>query len=284
MLATLACLVPLVALALEVPPTPQTPVVDHTNTLTSEQINSLVSKIEQEKQATGNQIAVLMISSLEDEALEDYSIEVARKWGIGEKDKNNGILLLIAKDDRKLRIEVGYGLEGALPDIRANQIIKQRITPAFRDGDYFAGIDSGLTGIITAIHNESDPALSEEGSGSEDFNFFELTWMALIVIPWITSILARSKSWWAGGVVGGIVAVVVGFIFSMVAGLAIAGLLIPLGLFFDWAISKNYQSNRQLGRKPSWWAGGSTFGGGGSSGGSSFGGGSFGGGGSSGSW
>lgn len=272
------------ALALEVPPTPTVPVVDQTGTLTQEQINALAQKIEAQEKSTGNEIAVLMVKSLEGEALEDYSIEVGRKWGIGQKDRNSGVLLFIAKDDRKLRIEVGYGLEGALTDARAGRIIRDRITPEFKNGNYYEGIDSGVDGIISAINNEVDPNLSESDIVPSDVSFGDFFWILLFAPAWLSSILARTKSWWAGGVVGGIIALIIGFFLGLYTGLFAALVIVPIGLFFDWAVSRNFHSRKSAGLKPSWWAGGTTLGGGGGSSGGGFGGGSFGGGGSSGSW
>ncbi|MET0979639.1 MAG: TPM domain-containing protein, partial [Candidatus Saccharimonadales bacterium] len=108
---------PITAEALAVPAKPtDIPVVDQTNTLTAEQKAAIATKIAEERKATGNQIAVLMVSSLDGDALENYSLNVAREWGIGQDERDSGVLLLVVKDDRRLRIEVGYGLEGALPD------------------------------------------------------------------------------------------------------------------------------------------------------------------------
>nr|AIA14161.1 Repair protein [uncultured bacterium]AIA14199.1 Repair protein [uncultured bacterium] len=283
--------------ALEVPPAPKDiPVVDQTNTLSDEQKQSLAAKIAAERKATGNQVGILMIKSLDGEALEDYSIKVARGWGIGQKDRDSGVLLLVAKDDRKLRIEVGYGLEGALTDAQSGRIIRDRITPQFRQGNYYQGVDSGVDGIILAIHGEKDPNLKPEGatssSGPKWSGMIEPIIFGLLFIPvWLGSILARTKSWWAGGViggvVGGIISIFAGFLFIGLA--AIVGLAL-LGLIFDKIVSDNYKKAAKGDRDtPSWWAGGPWIGGGGSGGGGGggfggFSGGSFGGGGSSGSW
>lgn len=294
-LLLLALLVPLAtatgASALNVPPKPtDIPIIDQADVLSPEQEQALAAKIAQERTATGNQIGILVIKSLEGDALEDYSIRVAREWGIGTKEKNNGVLLLVATDDRRLRIEVGYGLEGALTDLRSGQIIRDRITPEFRNSKYYEGINLGLDGIIAAIHNENDQALNNENTQNSQPQSgwpWELIIFGLLFIPsWIGSILARTKSWWAGGVIGGIV----GLIVSVFAGFLITGLLsiiglTLIGLLFDRTVSSNYRQRRDAGLAPSWWAGGTHLGGGGGSGGfGGFGGGSFGGGGSSGSW
>jgi uncharacterized protein len=276
--------------ALTVPAKPtDIPVVDQTNTLTAEQKTALATKIANERKATGNQIAVLMIPSLEGDSLENYSLNVAREWGIGQKERNSGVLLLVVKDDRRLRIEVGYGLEGALPDIRANQIIRDRIKPAFTKNDYFGGINAGVDGIITAIHGEADPSLSQDTNNNTNDNFpWEfILFFGLMGFSWLGSVLGRTKSWWAGGIVGGIIGAIIGFIFGFLfIGIISVVALTLLGLLFDKIVSANYRSHASHGDAPSWWAGGPFIGGGGGSGGGfgGFGGGGFGGGGASGDW
>lgn len=261
------------------------PIVDQTNTLTAEQKKTIADKLAAERQATGNQIAVLMISSLEDDALENYSLNVAREWGIGSKDRNNGVLLLIVKDDRKLRIEVGYGLEGALTDIRSNQIIRDRIRPLFQKDDYYGGIQSGVEGIIAAVHGEADPNLSSTTDTEGYFPWEMVLFFGLIGFSWLGSMLARTKSWWAGGVIGGIIGAIFLFFVSVAVGVFMIFALTVIGLLFDRAVSANYRSHASHGDSPSWWAGGPFIGGGGSGGGfGGFGGGGFGGGGSSGGW
>jgi uncharacterized protein len=278
------------ASALAVPPKPtDAPIVDQTQTLTSEQTTALAQKIAAERTATGNELGVLMIPSLEGDALEDYSLNVARGWGIGSKERNNGVLLLIVKNDRRLRIEVGYGLEGALPDIRANQIIRDRIRPAFQQNDYYGGIDAGVDGIITAIHGEADPKLSQPKpvASLAHFPWEVVIFFVVMGFSWLGAILGRTRSWWAGGVIGSIFGAVIGFISgALVVGIGSVIILTIAGLFFDKVVSANYRSHAGRGDRPSWWAGGPFIGGGGSSGGGfgGFGGGSFGGGGASGDW
>lgn len=284
--------IPIAVSALDVPPAPtDIPVVDQTNTLSAEQKQALAAKIAKERADTGNQVAILMIKTLDDQAIEDYSLAVARGWGIGQKDRNSGVLLLVAKDDRRLRIEVGYGLEGALTDIRSGQIIRDRITPQFKDGKYYEGIDSGLDGIITAINGEKDPNLKPEsvGQGSSSNSWLSYIWILFVIPVWLGSILARTKSWWLGGVLGGVAGVVialfVGFLFWGIIAMVVLALL---GLLLDKSVSDNYRkAAKGDSDTPSWWAGGPWIGGGGRGGDGGFGGfsgGSFGGGGSSGSW
>jgi uncharacterized protein len=274
--------------ALDVPTVPtDIPIVDTTNTLTQEQKKTLADSIANVKKETSNQIAILMVPSLNNDSLEDYSIRVAREWAIGDKEKDNGVLLLIIKDDRKIRIEVGYGLEGALTDARSSQIIRNVITPDFRQEKYFEGISSGLNSIKLAIQNEYDPASEQGNSIKLNGDFWQFIFFVVFFgLIWLTSILARSKSWWAGGVVGGILGLIIGILWGFIITGAVAiVLLVALGLLLDRTVSANYLSSKSQNKSPSWWAGGGFGGGSGSGGGfGGFGGGSFGGGGSSGSW
>lgn len=129
-------------------------VTDKTGTLSSSEISELSEKLRQFDKKTSTQIVVYMTSTLGNESLEDVSQRIAEKNGIGRKGKNNGVLLFIAKSDRKLRIEVGYGLEGALPDALADQIIRKKITPKFRNNDYYGGISDGVDAIMAAAVGE----------------------------------------------------------------------------------------------------------------------------------
>lgn len=133
-------------------------VVDTTGTLTQAQLNHLEQQIIQYETAKqdGAQIAVLMIPTLEGESIEDYAIRVFDSWKIGKKDHDNGILFLIAKNDHRVRIEVGYGLEGDLPDIKAKWIINRSITPQFKQNNYYQGINNGLNDMIQILTGNID--------------------------------------------------------------------------------------------------------------------------------
>lgn len=277
-------------IALDIPtaPTLEMPILDQTNTLTTEQKDILAEQINKERLESSNQIVILIINSLEGESIEDYSINVSRQWGIGTNYNNNGVLLLVALNDRELRIEVGSGLEGALTDAISSRIRRNDITPAFKDGRYYDGISLGLNSIIKAIHGEYTAKSQEKNS---DYMFdivFEIFYYFLVfIVIWLGSILGRTKSWWLGGVIG----FALGFIILVISGFKPYGVfwilvLTPVGLLFDKVVSKNYKKRTKSGHHPNWWAGGGFFGGGSSSGGGggSFGGGGFSGGGSSGSW
>lgn len=274
--------------ALDVPPRPtDIPIVDQTNTLTDTQKKALAIKIADEREKSGNQIAILLVSSLGNGSIEEYSLDVARQWGVGTKENNNGVLLLIAKQDRKLRIEVGRGLEGALTDVQAGRIIRNDIRPQFQKDNYYQGINAGLSSIIAAINGEYVASLG--ASEEESFPWLTVLVIGFMLVSWVGSMLARTKSWWAGGVLGVAAGGLTGlYMYSLVIGVIGAIGLGILGLILDKAVSANYSSRTRRGEDPSWWAGGGYIGGGGSSGGSGgfggFGGGGFGGGGAGGDW
>lgn len=142
------------ALALEVPSKPIGRISDYTNTLKTNEIQKLEQTLTQFERETTNQIAVVLIPTLAGDNLEDYSIRLADKWKIGQKGKDNGVILLIVKQDRKIRIEVGYGLEGVLPDSRAGEIIRKNIAPYFRQSNFSSGIRNGIFAIMTATGGE----------------------------------------------------------------------------------------------------------------------------------
>ncbi len=133
-------------------------VVDQTGTLSSDEIASLSQKLKDFEARKGSQIAVLIVPTTQPEEIEQYSIRVAEAWKIGRKKIDDGAILLVAKNDRKLRIEVGYGLEGALTDVTSRRIIDEIITPKFRSGDFAGGISDGVDRIISVIDGEPLPA------------------------------------------------------------------------------------------------------------------------------
>ncbi len=266
------------------------PIIDQTATLSQQQIDQLAAQINTSRQAKSYQIGILMIPNLEGAALEDYSLLVARAWGIGEKSTNNGALLLIVKDERKLRIEVGSGLEGDLTDARASRIIRNSITPKFRENQYFEGITAAVTEIQNAIEKKPESAALQASSSTNQLkagaNTMEWLFLGFWAVPWVGAVLARSKSWWAGGLIGGVIGLGMCLIFGFALWYVIGAVIVTLiGFGLDFVVSKNYKKSVSHGETPSWWAGGG-FGGssGGLGGGGGFGGGGFSGGGSSGNW
>lgn len=135
-------------------PNPPSLVVDYANIISSHDQQQLNQKLIALDDSTSNQIVVAIVQSLNGEILEEVALKTFREWGIGNKKTNNGVLLLIALDERKVRIEVGYGLEGAIPDITAKDIIERDIKPAFRKGHYFSGINDAVDDIAKAAIGE----------------------------------------------------------------------------------------------------------------------------------
>jgi uncharacterized protein len=127
---------------------------DYTQTLTSDQAGVLEKKLVAFDDSTSTQIAVVIINGLDGYDISDYALKLGRKWGIGGKENNNGVVLLIAVQDRKINISTGYGVEGALPDITAKHIIDEVIKPNFKGKDYYRGIDEGTNAIIKAVKGE----------------------------------------------------------------------------------------------------------------------------------
>jgi uncharacterized protein len=132
-------------------------VTDNAGILSAETVSRLTALLRAHEDSTSNQVAVLTIASLDGEVLESYSMRVAETWKLGRKEHDNGVLLLVVRDDRKVRIEVGRGLEGNLPDITCGLIIRKVIAPRFRDGDYDAGVNAGVDAILASLEGSYTP-------------------------------------------------------------------------------------------------------------------------------
>jgi uncharacterized protein len=273
-------------------------VVDQTGTLNSSYIETLNQRIRSFEQRKGSQIAVLIVPTTQPETIEQYSLRVAENWKIGRKKIDDGALLVIAKNDHKLRIEVGYGLEGALTDVTARRIIDEVIAPHFKTGDFAGGISEGLTRMIGVIDGERLPAPAPEASHeSTDWPWFFLNPFNPFTIIFVLAVGAISRSMLGrlagSAVAGGVIAALVWFLLGSIAvGVVAGGIISVLTFFADPSWAANQGTTRSGGRRSSdSWSGGSS-GGGWSSGSSSSssssdsggGGGSFGGGGASGSW
>jgi uncharacterized protein len=259
-------------------------VVDQTGTLSASDIASLTQKLKDLETRKGSQVAVLIVPTTAPETIEQFAIRAAEAWKIGRRKIDDGALLVVAKDDRKLRIEVGYGLEGSLTDVTSNRIINEIIVPKFRIGDFAGGIAAGVDRIIAVVDGEKLPApVSREQnpdifSHIDPFNPFVL--LALIVVGGILrSVLGRLVGSTAtAGVVGLLAWFVAG---SLGASLVLGVIAFFLSMFAETVVSPGGRGGYIGG---GWSGGGGSFSGGGSGGGFSGGGGSFGGGGASGSW
>lgn len=238
--------------------------------------------------ASSNEIAVVTIESLEDDTIEGFAVRLFEDWGIGTAEDDNGILLLIAEQDREMRIEVGYGLEGALTDAQSFAIIDTILKPAFRNEEYGSGTVQAVEAMIAATKGEYEAPVSAAGS-MEGIDWEFVLIFGGFFLMWLAAILGRSKSWWAGGVIGMVIAAAIGLFWGFVwFGLLGLVLLVPAGLLFDYIVSREFQAAKTSNRRPPWWGGGTWGpGGGGRAGGGGFGGfggGMSGGGGASGRW
>lgn len=248
-------------------------VTDLTQTLSPEQQNQLAAKLAAFEQQKGSQIAVLIVASTQPEDIAQYSIRVVDQWKIGREKIDDGILLLVAKEDRKIRIEVGYGLEGAIPDLIAKRVISEIISPQFKKGNFYGGLDAGVDKLIGLINGESLPA--PEASAASGDNL-ENVLPILLFGGLVSGLFLRSMfGTFAGSFVNG----------SLV-GAAVWLLGLALGAAIIFAIVAFFFTMMMGGRGMGGY-GGVPMGGGGFGGGSSSwggGGGDFGGGGASGDW
>ena len=260
---------------------------DYAEMLAPAEVQALEGKLTSFEKETSNELTIVTVPDLGGDTIENFAVKLFEEWKIGKAKNDNGVLLLISRDDREARIEVGYGLEGALTDAQSFPIIDQIIVPAFREGKYYEGLSGAADAIVAATKGEYAPEPSRaSGKLDQDTIWFIITaaWFALV---WLGSVLARSKSWWGGGVVGGVLGIIVTIFFGfLLAGLIALALLVPIGLFLDYVVSREYQKAKQSGRMPRWWGGGGWGHGGGGFGGGfgGFGGGHSGGGGASGRW
>ncbi|WP_316823177.1 TPM domain-containing protein [Pedobacter gandavensis] len=249
-IAFLLTFISTVSFAQDFPAKPNKLVNDYTGTLTDNQLQQLEQKLVAFDDSTSTQIAIAIIKSVGDYDIGEYAMELGRKWGVGSKGKNNGIMIVAALGDRKISIQTGYGVEGALPDLYVRRIIDNDIKPYFKAGDYYAGLQAGTDAIISYTKGEyknDKPKVGQNQGGAGS--------IIVIIIIIIVVIIVLKKG---GGNGGG--------------GQVIGSRGVADALFWSMLLGGGRGS------------GGSSFGGGSGGGFGGFGGGSFGGGGSSGSW
>lgn len=244
-------------------------VTDLTGTLAADQQRALEGKLAAFEARKGSQIAVLMVPTTEPETVEQYAVRVEEAWKLGRKGISDGVLLVVAKNDRRLRIEVGYGLEGVLNDATARRIIAEEITPRFKQGDFYAGISAGVDRVIRVIDGEPLPPPAQRGTEGgllEHSDWLIPAFFALMVASGILRALFGRflGSSFLGALAGVIAWAVIGSMFVAIVAGAVVFVFSLLGV------------SPSLGRGGGWSSGsGGGFGGGG---------GSSGGGGASGSW
>lgn len=269
------CLLPVLALAgaagdLVPVPALQARVTDLTGTLSAEQQASLESKLAAFEAQKGSQIAILIVPTTQPEVIEQYSIRVVDQWKLGRKDEDDGVLVLLAKDDRSARIEVGYGLEGALPDVTANRILEDVMIPHFREGDYYGGLNAGTDSLMRVIQGEPlpEPQRRQASQGGSWEGMLPLLLFGVLIGGGIMR--AMFGSFFGGAATGSLIG---GAVWLLGGGLLVA---LVLGI-----IAFVLTMSGGMGFLP---IGGGGFGRGGGFGGFSGGGGGFGGGGASGDW
>ena len=244
-------------------PNPPTPLNDFAHVLTADQAQALDQKLRAYNDSTSSQIVIVTVESTGDDVPEEYALKILRDWGVGSKKNNNGVVILAAINDHKLRIEVGDGLEGAIPDITAKQIIDNEITPNFRQGNYYRGLDRAVDALVKAAAGEykaTERPVGRSRPGGGGGNF-----LGILIVFGIIIFFAIFRNRGGGGGGGG----------TMNRG----------GGFLPWLILGSMMNNR--GGGSDWGGGGGGWSGGGDSGGGGgfdFGGGSGSGGGASGSW
>jgi uncharacterized protein len=278
------------------PGTPTGFVNDFAQILSSNQKQVLEQSLQAFEVQTTHEISVVTIPSLDGDVIENYANELFAEWKIGKEGVDNGVLLLIALEDKKIRIEVGYGLEGALTDAESKYIIDQVIVPLFKNGQFAEGVQAGAEAIKQAVVEEVVGAGTTKRAGASGmvekllevvfgaFEFFLV--IGIVIFQFITSIFAKSKAWWHGGVLGGLVGIAILFFAGLSIGIISTIVLVLFGLLIDYHVSKSYKAFKAGGSRP-WFMSSGGHGGGWSSGGGGFGGfggGSSGGGGASGGW
>lgn len=277
--------VPMAAGAQALPETPAGYVTDAAGVLSAETKSVLETRLTALDVSTTEQIAVVTVPSLEGDYIEHYAVQLFEKWGIGEAKKDTGVLLLLALEERELRIEVGYGLEGVLPDSVADRIIQDEMIPLLKEGNYDAAVVAGVERIIAAIRGEY---VAPPSAGiAADMDPTAILVFGIFVLQWLAAMLGRTKSWWLGGVVGAGIGAAVSSLFGwwLAGGAILTLILFVFGLAFDYIVSSTYKESLRHGDTPPWWTGGGGFGGSSHSGGfGGFGGGMSGGGGASGRW
>lgn len=258
------------------PAAPSGYVLDQANILSAETETALQMQVAALQEFNSSQIVVVTVDSLQGYPVEDYALEIGRVWGVGQKGSDNGVVLLVAPTEREMRIEVGYGLEGAITDGQSGQIISEIMAPNFQLGDYDTGVLNAVTALDKLARGETFTIPQTEGFSSD---FFIVALFYILPIIWIIlSWMSHTKAWWLGGVFGGFLGfIIIGELIGL-----FAGLLLGLGLdfFLSTFLYEKIKFPGRRGGRGGYGSGG--FGGGSSGGFGGFGGGGFGGGGASG--
>ncbi|HUP96316.1 MAG TPA: TPM domain-containing protein [Usitatibacter sp.] len=266
-------------------------VIDQTGSLTAAERDALEEKLRAFEAAKGSQVAVLLVPTIEGEAIEDFAGRVTDAWKLGRKGVDDGVLFVVAKQERKMRIHTGRGVQGTLTDALARRIIADLVAPRFRTGDFAGGVDAGVDAVMKAIEGEQLPLpASKSASRKVDTvsSYSNFLWIAFFAVPVVAMVLRGLVGRFMGA---GLTSGITGFAAWLVFGSLAFGLVAAVVAFL-FTLGGGSGLTRGAGRRGNWggvfipgggsWGGGGGFGGGG--GGFSGGGGGFDGGGSSGSW
>lgn len=286
------------------PKTPSSPVVDVAGILSVEDKTTMAHKLDALRPQV--QMAVVVVQSLDGNDIADVAQDVFTQWGIGEKGKDNGVLLMVSMNERKSRLQTGYGMEELIPDVMAARLLDQDLAPYFRNSQYADGLNAVIDKIATAVQSGEPLAIEDTSTdltSNEGSDFGAAMWWIFLVFPFFSFIfnpifwwLGKSKAWWHGGVITGGIATIVVLLMGvgLFGGLSLIFIAASLGWMLDWIAGRVYNSKRsKFGSDKPWWIffppfggghGGSGFGSSSSGGFGGFGGGSSGGGGASGSW
>lgn len=249
-------------------------VTDLTGTLSAAEKAALDSRLADLDTRKGSQIAVLIVPTVQPEAIEQFSMRVAESWQLGRKGVDDGILLLVAKNDREVRIEVGYGLEGAIPDATANRVIDEYIVPRFRESDYAGGITAGVDRLIALV--EGEPLPEPQHAHAPAVGSDSLLPFVFILSLFVGGVLRRLLGQFPGAIVTGLLAGAVTWLLAGILGLTLLMALVGFFVGLTGGGGGRWSSHSRGGL-------GGGFGGS-SGGGFGGGGGGFGGGGASGRW
>lgn len=262
-------------------------VVDQAHLLSPSAISSLNAALAAHESKTSNQVVVLTLASLEGHPLEEFSQQVATAWALGQKGTDNGVLFLIAVKEKKVRIDVGYGLEGTLTDAKSSRIIRHEVVPRFRAGDFSGGIIAGTQAILGTIEGTYTKATSSDESNAGQVGLWEIFGLA-VVLGTLVGLFLGSRRRVNGSVIGMLLSFFVAFPAALWLGIlasVVTSLLVSLFNNIGGPSTRNpYGYGSQMGWPGQSWPIGGSGGFGGGSGGFGGGGGSFGGGGASGSW
>lgn len=267
-------LAPIAFAGITIPDAPDGYILDQAEVISEEVEASLEAQLATLEAETSTELVIVTLADLQGYNIEEWGLELGRGWGVGQEEFNNGLVLTVAPSDRQVRIDVGYGLEGAVTDAQTSAILAE-VVPNFQAEEYEAGIIS-ITGYLETLARGEEFPLEELDTGSDvnDGAMINIAIISFFIIWFFASWMSQSKSWWLGGIFGGLIGL------ALMQTILSLGIGLAIGLLVDYILSTYFY------KKIKWGKGGHGGFGGGSSGGSSggFGGGSFGGGGSSSSW